>query len=304
VSSVPARVGIVVRTKNRPWFLRRAIADICAQEYDDWEVRVVNDGGDLAAVEGALNALPKAVRDRFTVLHNDPALGRSAAANAGVRALESEFVILHDDDDRWDARFLGETVAWLDSHPEDVGVVVRTEIVYEAADGAGGFVDTARAVFWEDIDRITYSDLLRVNRFVPIAYLYRRAIHARVGYYREDVHAAEDWEFNLRVAAAEHIGFIDGSPLAFWMQRVGVGGELGNSMFALADEHARYDSEIRDEALRDYVGRFGPGLPLYLAHILHTEIPRIVGEEVSREFERRPSDMDRVRRRLRAFRRR
>jgi glycosyltransferase involved in cell wall biosynthesis len=290
-------VGIVVRTKNRPWFLRRALADICAQGYAGWQVHVVNDGGDPAAVELALEAVPQELRERFGVTHNDSPHGRSAAANEGVRGLETEFVVLHDDDDLWDPRFLLETVEWLDAHPEDVGVVVRTEIVYEADDGRGGFAEAARAVFWPDIDRITYSDLLRINRFVPISYLYRREVHDRVGYYREDVHAAEDWEFNLRVAAVDPIGFIEGRPLAYWMQRTGVGGELGNSMFALADDHERYDAAIRDEALRDYVARFGPGLPLYLARLVETEVTRIVREEL----DRRPSDLDRIRRRIRLF---
>lgn len=268
-----ARIGIVLRTKNRPTFLRRALADIAAQTSGDWRVHIVNDGGDAAAVDQVIAATSAAVRDRCTVTHHATAHGRSAAANVGVRGLDTEYLVLHDDDDRWDPDFLRTTSAWLDENPAHAGVAVRTEIVYEAL-RQDEFVEVGRAPFWPAQRYVTYSDLLQVNRFVPIAYLYRRALHDEVGLYREDIHAAEDWEFNLRVAQRHPLGYLPDRTLAFWHQRAGVDGELGNSMFALADDHDRYDMLVRDEALRAYVAVHGPGLPLYLTRFVQDEIAR------------------------------
>lgn len=267
------RVGIVVRTKNRPWFLSRTFDDIKAQSFSDWVVHVVNDGGDVEAVDELIAHLPPVFRGRVSVTHNAVATGRSAAANAGVRAADAEFVVLHDDDDLWDPEFLTTTVSWLDDHPDDVGVMVRTEIVYEVARD-GGFVEVGRAKFWPQITEITYSELLQVNRAVPIAFLYRSAIHDAVGYYREDLHAVEDWDLYLRITLDHHIGLVDGRPLAFWMQRTATEGELGNSVFALAGEHEKYDRMVRDEALRAYVRDQGPGLPLYLTRFIQDEVER------------------------------
>jgi len=275
-----ARVGIVVRTKNRPQLLARALADIADQTYPHWRVEVVDDGGDATAVDRVISALPDAVRARVGVTHHDVSRGRSAAANAGIRLLGTEYAVLHDDDDRWAPGFLARTVRWLDAHPGHVGVAVRTEIVYEA-ERDGIFVEVGRTPFWPGLHRITYSELLRVNRFVPIAYLYRRAVHDEVGLYREDVHAAEDWEFNLRVAALHPIGFLGEEPLAYWHQRAGLEGELGNSMFALAQDHDDYDMMVRDEALRAYVAEHGAGLPLYLTRFLQDEIARQLDERRS-----------------------
>jgi glycosyltransferase involved in cell wall biosynthesis len=276
----PPRVGIVVRTKNRPWFLRRSIRDIAAQEFSDWTIHIVNDGGDREQLEAILDELTPQVRARIAVTHNEWPVGRSAAANLGVTALQSELVVLHDDDDMWAQTFLSRTVEWLDDHESDIGVMVRTEIVYETPDGQG-FSETCRAPFWPDLTEITYSDLLQVNRAVPISYLYRRELHDEVGLYREDLHAVEDWEFNLRTTLRHHIGFIDGPPLAFWMQRVGVEGELGNSMFALAGEHETYDRMVRDEALRAYVADHGPGLALYLTRFIQDEVGRQLDARLS-----------------------
>ena len=283
-----------MRTKNRPWFLRRSLHDIAAQDFADWHVHIVNDGGNAAAVDAVVGELPPQLAGRVSVSHNSVPLGRSAAANQGVRGLRTEFVVLHDDDDLWHPSFLSTTTRHLDRHPDDIGVMVRTEIVYEK-EVADGFEETGRAPFWQGLHDITYSDLLQVNRAVPISYLYRRVLHDEVGYYREDLHAVEDWEFNLRTTLRHHIGFIDGEPLAYWMQRAGVGGELGNSMFALNDEHDRYERLVRDEALRAYVLENGPGLPLYLS--------KYIQDEVARQLDDRRSLGQRVTHTLRDWRR-
>lgn len=300
-----SRVGIVVRTKNRPELLARALNDIAAQDFASWIVRIVDDGGDAAAVDAVIASLSAEVRHRIEVSHNTTSRGRSAAANQGVAALDTEFIVLHDDDDLWHPAFLSCTVAWLDANPADIGVAAKTEIVYEEQQADGRFAEVGRAPFWSEVREITYSDLLAVNRFVPIAYLYRRSLHEEVGLYREDIHAAEDWEFNLRTAVGHHIGLLDGPPLAFWMQRVGVGGELGNSMFALADEHVKFDRLIRDEALREYASTHGPGLALYLTSYIDSAVREavrgVVREELARELDSRPSDLQRLARRVRRW---
>ncbi|GAA5148580.1 hypothetical protein GCM10025768_10450 [Microbacterium pseudoresistens] len=272
-----ARIGIVVRTKDRPALLSRAIDDILAQQYESWHAVIVDDAGDPKAVDAVIDALDAADRARFSVVHREVSTGRSAAANAGLDRLDTEFAILHDDDDLWHPAFLADAVAWLDAHPGDIGVVAPTEIVYERPEG-DGFVEVSRVPFWAGMTSITYADLLQVNRFVPIAYLYRRAVHDEVGPYREDVHAAEDWEFNLRVSRRHPIGYLGGEVRAYWMQRRGVDGALGNSMFVLADDHEYYDRMIRDEALRTYVQEHGDGLVLYLARLVQDEVGRQLDE--------------------------
>ncbi|GAA3205403.1 glycosyltransferase family A protein [Microbacterium terregens] len=258
---MPARVAIVIRTKNRGEFLRRALADVASQTFDDWEVIVVNDRGAREAVEDAVAV--SGIGNKVTIIDTHPPGGRCAAANAGLRASDAALAVLHDDDDRWHPDFLQRAVAWLDEHPSDAGVMTATAIVYEER-GADGWVETARVPYWEGLRAITYTDLLEINRAVPISFLYRRWLHDDVGFYDESLDAVEDWEFYLRVTLRHHIGFIGGEPLAYWTQRPAARGDDGNSMFALADQHERDDVAVRDEALRRWVEENGAGLPLYI----------------------------------------
>jgi glycosyltransferase involved in cell wall biosynthesis len=289
---MPARVGIVVRTVDRPEFLARALADIGEQSFRDFTVIVVNDGGNRRSVDAVVTA--SSIADRATVYDSRSPGGRCAAANTGIGALDTEFVVIHDDDDLWHPEFLARTVAWLDQHPDDLGVGVATAIVYEER-RAGAWVETLRVPFWEGLDALRFIDLLEVNKAVPISLLYRRAVHDRVGDYDESLDAVEDWEFYLRVLAVGTLGFLGGEPLAFWTQRPGVSGADANSMFALEHLHARDDLAVRDRALREWVAANGAGLPLYLAEMerrLLAETSRLVDEGFAAQRETTRAEID------------
>jgi glycosyltransferase involved in cell wall biosynthesis len=307
LEAMSSRVGVILRTRNRPEFLARALADIAAQSFTDRSVIVVNDGGDTSVVDDIVDA--SGLGDSVRVIHIAPGEGgRCVAANAGVRAADTEFVVLHDDDDFWDAAFLAETVAWLDANPDDGGVAAATEIVYqERRDGA--WVEVGRAPFWAGTTRISLGELLGINRAVPIAVLYRRALHAEVGWYDESLDAVEDWEFYLRAVPQHPFGFLGGKPLAFWTQRPDARGHDANSMFGLSEQHERDDAVVRDRALAEWIRREGAGLPLQIGGLeqrlaaradrLEEEIRALKGE-LRRELDAHQP----VWRRLRALRRR
>ncbi|WP_136587032.1 glycosyltransferase family A protein [Microbacterium hydrothermale] len=279
---MPARVGIVVRTRHRPAFVRGALADIAEQTLADRRVVVVNDGGDAAEVDRVVAA---SGLTGVEVVHiPDGQGGRCVAANTGVRALDTEYVVLHDDDDRWHPDFLVRTAAWLDAHPDDAAVAVPTEIVYEEKrDGA--WTEVGRAPFWAGMQRISLTEMMSINRIVPIAVLYRRAVHAEVGWYDETLDAVEDWDLYLRILNVHGIGFVAGEPLAFWTQRPDADGLDANSMFGLAAEHARDDAVVRDRALAAWVRREGAGLPLFVA-ASQAELAAHVDRSIDRAVER------------------
>ncbi|MER1994996.1 MAG: glycosyltransferase [Arthrobacter sp.] len=261
-STGTAEVAIITRTKNRPVLLRRAVQDVLAQQFANWHLVIVNDGGGAAEVDAIVAAAP-GLRGRVTVLHHDQSLGMEAASNAGIAASTSEFVCIHDDDDTWHPEFLARTVDYLRSHT-DAGVGVRTEIVLEEINGSR-IVETGRVPFATDVSSLVLGDALRYNRCVPISLLYRRELHDDVGGYDETLNAVGDWEFLLRVLQQHSLGFIDGEPLAFWHHRHGADGADGNSVLAGKDDHQRFDKLVRDRYLKDYIKQHGLGGVLFLA---------------------------------------
>ncbi len=274
------RVAVVVRTKDRPVFLARALADIDAQTFTDYVVCVVNDAGDPATVDAAVAAAPAGVRSRTVVLHRTRSTGMEAASNAGLAATASEYCCIHDDDDLWDPSFLERTVGFLDAHAETAMVAVRVMIRFEE-ERDGTYVETGRVPQWEPLHGIALAELLVINKVVPIGLLYRRTLHDELGPYDESLPVVGDWEFNLRVALRHPVELLD-EPLAFWCQRPAAVGASANSIFGARDAHRVYDLKLRDAAIREHLAGGAPiGPYLFQAHLA-----RQIMDRVDERFER------------------
>lgn len=268
------RVGIVVRTKDRPAMLRRALSSIQAQTHGDWETVIVNDGGAPETVDAVLAQTGAAEDPRIRVIHHPESLGRWPSANAGVAATTAPYLVLHDDDDRWHPDFLAETTAHLDAHPDDYGVITHAEVIHERSEGEE-FVEVWRYELEDHNPEVLLTDLLEFNRFVPIQFLYRRTLHDLLGEYDATKPAAADWMFNLRAVALRPVPYASPRVLAYWHQRPGIDGTLGNSVFAAPAEHRFADRRHRDEELRAYIAGNGAGLPLFLTKALETRTQEI-----------------------------
>lgn len=277
-------VAVLMRTRDRPLLLERALEDVLAQTFNDWHLVVVNDGGDPATVTTMVTAREDRFAGRITVVHHETSLGMEAASNSGLRAVDSPYVVVHDDDDTWHPDFLDVTVGHLDGTPTDQGVMTRTEIVYERIDGAA-IVEEGRELFWADLQAVTLHDMVKINRAVPISFLYRRSAHETIGPYDTHLPAVGDWAFHLRFLTAFTVGFIDGAPLAFWHQRPGQRGEAGNSVFKTAAEHRKFDLLLREAYFKDWVTSNGLGLPLYLTKMTEREVESLAVrlEDMARE---------------------
>lgn len=279
-------VAVLVRTKDRPRFLRRALANIAEQTFTDYTVCVINDGGDESATRAILQASPLAHllegdAPRLMLLTTGGG-NMEAASNAGLAATDSEFVAIHDDDDLWAPEFLERTVGALRASE---ALICSTRVVerYERETPEGEFEVYEERIFHDGLPGFGLQFLYRTNRAVPIGILYRRCLHELVGFYDESLPVVGDWEFNLRAAAVTEVLLVD-EPLAYWSLRPEADGADANSVQRQA-EHARFDASVRARAIRDDLQSGGrPGPYLYQAHLMADLERRVIdGHDLTRE---------------------
>lgn len=261
-------VSVVMRTKDRPVLLTRALADVARQTLQEWELIIVNDGGKPEPIDDLLTTHGAALAGRARVIHNATSQGMEHASNQAIEAASGEYICIHDDDDTWHPTFLERTVSCLEHNPTFGAVAVRTEIVLERLTD-DGVEEIGREPAWPDIHQFSLTELMSQNIAVPIGCLYRASVISDLGGFRDDLPVVGDWEFHLRLAVAYDVAYIDGKPLAFWHQRRSQGGVLGNSVFAGADKHAYFDLKVRDEYLREYAEKNGVGALLFIAAMAH-----------------------------------
>jgi len=284
------RVTVVIRTQNRPRLLARALDDVLAQDFTDWRLVLVNDGGEAEPVDLAVEERMSGFGDRIEVIHVNGGTGSmEAAANLGARADDGEFVIIHDDDDTWAPDFLSAAVACLDAHPEAVAVAALIEIVYEKVSGER-IIETGRRLFSPPGGMLTLFDLMLANRVVPIGMLIRRASFDAVGWYDESLLAVGDWEFNLRLLQHGPVPVLMDRPRAFWHQRPHAKGRESNSIFGGSDQHFHFDRVVRERELRAYLDQHGPGALLFLSKVIEEQVRYYSLQETVRRALRRIRD--------------
>lgn len=288
-------VSIVMRTKDRPRLLARAIASVLAQTWPSWELLIVNDAGGVSAVEDVVAAV--AGRDsRIRVIHRPVSTGMEAATNAGVAASTGRYVTVLDDDDTWEREFLAVCVRRLQRRrsPAVRGVVTHSTRVVERA-GATGYGRLEQVPFTPDLRVVSLAQLTQRNLFPVNAFVYDRDAVAAVGPYRAELPVLGDWEFNLRFVRHFEIDVVPHRLANVHVRPTEATGATANSPSAL---HLAYDTWLRNELLRADLeaGRFGIGVLASLRPLLvdHDDVRRH-SEALQREREAVVQDGERQR---------
>ncbi|MBI4773316.1 MAG: glycosyltransferase [Deltaproteobacteria bacterium] len=188
-------VSIIVRTKNRPKLLLRAISSIASQDYRPIEVVLVNDGGAQPDPEAVRQAASGAT---IEVVSHERSKGRAQAANAGLAKARGEFICFLDDDDE----FLPDHVSTLAGVLKDLDFKVA-------------YSDCQPVYTSYDADRRSFSDhrlkpmisvdpdpeLLYHENYIPfICLMVTREALDKAGSLDTNFELYEDWDFVLRLS--------------------------------------------------------------------------------------------------------
>jgi len=189
-------ISVIVRTKDRPYALRRALNSLANQTFRDFEIVLVNDGG--ASLKDLL--LEYAPYLDINYVHFPESIGRSAALNAGFKHVQASWVGYLDDDDILYPTHLDLLTAEIPKHP-DPGLI---------------YSDANKVLCWSEdqqqelviIDRMRFAppkqfslDELLVDNWMPImSYIHPLRLVEEIGGYNESFSIFEDWEFLIRIA--------------------------------------------------------------------------------------------------------
>lgn len=278
MSAPHSRVAVVMRTEDRPVLLRRALASVAAQEFDDWQLVIVTAGAHERLGE-VLADLDAGLSARIQVLALEACANPGEAINAALAATRSEYVVLHEAGDTWDPGFLSATVAHLGAHPEHAAVITGSEALVEEVHGSH-LVETSRQRPAPHLPAAPLADLL-AGRLAPVQLLYRRGVHDDLGAFREDAGGAAAWEFCLRLTRAHAVGIVQ-APLAFTHHRPGDPG---------AARDRAGEALLRDAYLNQHLAGDGGGT-IHLTHLVSAEFAELRRRDD--DFVRRLGELERA----------
>lgn len=190
------RVTVVITTCRRPVPLMRAISSVLAQDYESFELLVIDDCVADETREAALSFDDERVR----YVPQDQNTGVAGARNRGMREAKGEFIAFLDDDDEWRPGKLSRQIELMDSAGQETGLVY-TGMTVIGPDGE------SRQVLAERGGSLLPEMLARNVVCATSSVVIRKKVIDEVGFFDETFPAIEDYEYWIRVAARYDLGF-------------------------------------------------------------------------------------------------
>jgi glycosyltransferase involved in cell wall biosynthesis len=189
-------VSVIIPTFNRRGLVQQAIDSVLAQDFDDCELIVVDDGSTDDTAEALAVYGP-----RIRVLRQ-PNRGVSAARNAGIRAAAAPLIALLDSDDLWLPAKLARQTAFFQAHP---GILIcQTEEIWVR----NGVRVNPRKKHRKPSGMI-FERSLELCLVSPSAVMMHQSLLEAVGLFDEALPACEDYDLWLRVACRYPVYLID-----------------------------------------------------------------------------------------------
>jgi glycosyltransferase involved in cell wall biosynthesis len=192
---VSERVSVIIITYNYGRFISHTLESVLSQNISDMEIIVVDDG----STDNTSQILEK-YYPRITYIYQANA-GQSAARNTGLRACTGEFIQFLDSDDILEANKISIQVQYMNNHPDAMIAVCPNKLFTKLNSKGRPVVSGEWHLFPKDLDLY----LCFFNIAPPHAFLFRRKVFCKIGWFDSEVDNCEDYDILLRSLA---LGFI------------------------------------------------------------------------------------------------
>ncbi|MDP2755770.1 MAG: glycosyltransferase, partial [Nitrospirota bacterium] len=186
-------VSIIVRTKDRPELLKRALQSIAPQTYRPIEVVLVNDGGCDLDVDEIKDILGDVLLNYIRLEKNT---GRAHAGNVGIENANGEYIGFLDDDDELYPEHVLTLISFLEQSDYKVAYTDTKMVVRDFAAEEKQVIDVNETIFSRDF---SYKELL-IGNYIPFnSICFPKKILSSAGWLDESLDLYEDWDFLIRI---------------------------------------------------------------------------------------------------------
>lgn len=204
------KVTVAMAAYNAAGFIAETIDSVLAQEYEGFELVVIDDGSTDATFD-IIKRYRHHPRVRF--YRNKKNVGVGATRNRIVNLSRGKYISVCDADDLMLPRNLTRLAGYLDSHPE-VGAVYADIVLIEK--NRKGLISILPSV--PDKNHNEVWDLI-VNLVTHPGALIRKSSLVRIGGYDETVYSVGDWDIWLKLAEITKIAYLKGEVYYVYRKR-------------------------------------------------------------------------------------
>lgn len=186
------KFSVVITTKDRVDFLKRAVMSISAEGDDLTEIIIVNDGGERIANEffSGHNTT------KINVINNLTSLGGNKARNQGVLAASGDIIFFLDDDDAYTPDTISEKLRLFESDSQLA--LVYTGVQFVMSDNLDMVVRTKQPTADNELSLkhlLAHGNLIGPTSCAAV----RKSAFIAAGMFDEKLGAMQDYELWLRM---------------------------------------------------------------------------------------------------------
>lgn len=194
---VKPKVSVIIPTYNRLPMVQEAVESVLAQDFEDFELIVVDDG----STDGTAEVIRK-YGGRVRLIEHAHNRGVSAARNTGILHSRGKYIAFLDSDDLWVKGKLRIQVNFLDENPQFL-LCYTDEIWIRKGKRVNPMKKHSKYSGW------IFEKCLPLCIISPSSAMMRRSLFQKVGLFDEALPVCEDYDFWLRVSVRFPIFFIN-----------------------------------------------------------------------------------------------
>lgn len=209
--------SIVIPTFNSAEYIVETISSLLEQDYDDYEIILVDDG----STDNTKEVIAPYLNDRVRYIYQGNSGGPAKPRNVGIANAKGEFIFFFDSDDIALSGKMQASVALLDAQP-DVGMLFTN---FNLADGDGliteqryldkyptlkGLLDNQigdHAFLLGSTD--CFTGLIKSNFIGTPGVVIRRSVFGKVGLFDETMRNLDDRDMWIRAAKESSVIYLD-----------------------------------------------------------------------------------------------
>lgn len=190
------KVSVIIPTYNRLPMLKEAIHSVLDQDFEDFELIVVDDG----STDGTSDEIRR-YGGRVKLIQNNENKGVSFSRNRGILQSKGKYIAFLDSDDLWVKGKLKLQVSFLDENPQ-YPMCYTDEIWIRKGKRVNPMKKHEKYSGW------IFEKCLPLCIISPSSTMMRRSLFSQVGLFDEALPVCEDYDFWLRVSSRFPIFFI------------------------------------------------------------------------------------------------
>jgi glycosyltransferase involved in cell wall biosynthesis len=196
--------SIIMPVFNREKVVLNAVNSILSQSFKDFELIIVDD----ASSDDSVQTIQAICDERISVIALAQNKGAAYARNIGIQKSTGDYITFLDSDDTFDNEYLEETYKKLSNTSSDLGFVWCGTRFHELA--AAGETKVTERIWNPKIISSPYHTFLKsLHIGIGCGVTFKKEVFKKIGYFNEQLPAAEDTDFFLRVSQQYNFAVIE-----------------------------------------------------------------------------------------------